>query len=245
MHRVLGVLKSFVQKWIHHGSEQLPGAWICTEKKTLCFSSTKWPTLKTKHKSTAVEHLRFGVFEIFPHVFTNQRVWIKKQILPEATRWDFTKFDKQVCLFSMIKKELMMVQSANFHPKIVGSKFPWIFWPARKVGYHNFICLADRLQSSFCFRVPGSLKAMSFFDLFSAWTCGTCTVTESRPEKEVPEAVLQEANDKEEEILPGPVLHPLRNIEESQKMLEVKVEVEKKPAKKLQESPDTWMWVKI
>jgi len=147
MHRVLGVLKSFVQKWIHHGSEQLPGAWICTEKKTLCFSSTKWPTLKTKHKSTAVEHLRFGVFEIFPHVFTNQRVWIKKQILPEATRWDFTKFDKQVCLFSMIKKELMMVQSANFHPKIVGSKFPWIFWPARKVGYHNFICLADRLQS--------------------------------------------------------------------------------------------------
>ena len=79
---------------------------------------------------------------------------------------------------------------------------------------------------------------MSFFDLFSAWTCGTCTVTESRPEKEVPEAVLQEANDKEEEILPGPVLHPLRNIEESQKMLEVKVEVEKKPAKKLQESPD-------
>ena len=154
MHRVLGVLKSFVQKWIHHGSEQLPGAWICTEKKTLCFSSTKWPTLKTKHKSTAVEHLRFGVFEIFPHVFTNQRVWIKKQILPEATRWDFTKFDKQVCLFSMIKKKLIMVQSANFHPKIVGSKFPWIFWPARKVGYHNFICLADRLQSSFFFGYP-------------------------------------------------------------------------------------------
>ena len=99
--------------------------------------------------------------------------------------------------------------------------------------------LRDRLQSFFPCR---SLKAMSFFDLFSTWTCGTCTVTESRPEKEVPEAVLQEANDKEEEILQGPVLHPLRNIEESQKMLDVKVEVgPKKPAKKLQESPDTWM----
>ena len=80
---------------------------------------------------------------------------------------------------------------------------------------------------------------MSFFDLISTWNCVTCTVIESPPQEE--EAVLQ-ANDKEE-ILQGPVLHPLRNIEESQKMPDMKFEVEKKPAKKMEEFPDTWMWV--